>query len=100
MLIPEERWKRSPARIAKSSGVVEKFADELGINPAILFGRIQKERENYAVFSNLIGRGQVRKYLIEATQKRNSQMNSNSLPIYVPALRLKQGEYRGLQRLA
>ncbi len=27
-------------------------------------------------------------------------MNSNSLPIYVPALRLKQGEYRGLQRLA
>jgi hypothetical protein len=27
-------------------------------------------------------------------------MSSNALPIYVPALRLKQGEYRGLQRLA
>ncbi|MBU3891060.1 beta family protein [Methylosinus sp. KRF6] len=27
-------------------------------------------------------------------------MSRNALPIYVPALRLKQGEYRGLQRLA
>jgi HTH-type transcriptional regulator / antitoxin HigA len=69
MLIPEERWKRSPARIAKSSGVVEKFAEELEINPAILFGRIQKERENYAVFSNLIGRGLVRKHLIKASKE-------------------------------
>jgi HTH-type transcriptional regulator/antitoxin HigA len=66
VLIPEERWKRSPARIAKSPSIVEKFAKELGINPAIVFGRIQKERENYAIFSNEIGRGAVRKYLIES----------------------------------
>lgn len=65
ILIPEERWKRSPARIAKTAAVVEKFATDLGINPAIVFGRIQKERGNYAVFSNLIGRGLVRKHLIE-----------------------------------
>jgi len=65
ILIPEERWKRSPARIAKAPGVIEKFAKDLGINPAIAFGRIQKERGNYAVFSNLIGRGTVRKLLIE-----------------------------------
>ncbi|MEI9424908.1 XRE family transcriptional regulator [Mesorhizobium sp. Cs1299R1N1] len=64
VLIPEERWKRSPARITKSPAVVEKFAKELGINPAIVFGRIQKERGNYAVFSNSIGRGAVRKHLI------------------------------------
>lgn len=65
VLIPEERWKRSPARIAKSPEVIEKFAKDLGINAAIAFGRIQKERGNYAVFSNLIGRGTVRKHLIE-----------------------------------
>jgi HTH-type transcriptional regulator / antitoxin HigA len=65
ILIPEERWKRSPARIAKSPEVVEKFAKDLGINPAIAFGRIQKERGNYVVFSNLIGQGTVRKRLIE-----------------------------------
>lgn len=65
ILIPEERWKRSPARIAKTPAVVEKFANDLGINPAIVFGRIQKERGNYSLFSNLIGRGLVRKHLIE-----------------------------------
>ena len=68
VLIPEERWKRSPARITKSPAVVEKFAKELGINPAIVFGRIQKERGNYAIFSNSIGRGAVRKHLIESSK--------------------------------
>lgn len=68
ILIPEERWKRSPARIAKFPAVVEKFAKDLGINPAIVFGRIQKERGNYAIFSNLIGRGAVRKHLIEPSK--------------------------------
>lgn len=68
VLIPEERWKRSPARITKSTAVVEKFAKELGISPAIVFGRIQKERGNYAIFSNSIGRGAVRKHLIESSK--------------------------------
>lgn len=68
VLIPEERWKRSPARITKSPAVVEKFANELGISPAVVFGRIQKERGNYAIFSNFIGRGLVRKHLIESSK--------------------------------
>jgi HTH-type transcriptional regulator/antitoxin HigA len=64
ILIPEEKWKRSPARIAKSIAVIEKFANDLRIHPAIVFGRIQKERGDYATFSNRIGRGLVRKYLV------------------------------------
>jgi HTH-type transcriptional regulator/antitoxin HigA len=64
ILIPEEKWKRSPARIAKSTAVVEKFARDLRIHSAIVFGRLQKERGNYATFSNLIGRGLVKKYLV------------------------------------
>lgn len=64
ILIPDERWKRSPARIAKSSTVVERFAKELQIHPAIVFGRIQKERGDYAIFSNLVGRGQVKRFLV------------------------------------
>jgi HTH-type transcriptional regulator/antitoxin HigA len=64
ILIPEEKWKRSPARITKSAHVVEKFAKDLRIHPAIVFGRIQKERGNYATFSNQIGRGLVRKQLV------------------------------------
>jgi HTH-type transcriptional regulator/antitoxin HigA len=64
ILIPEEKWKRSPARIAKSATAIEKFARDLRIHPAIVFGRIQKERGNYATFSNLIGRGLVKKQLV------------------------------------
>ena len=64
MLISSERWKRSPARISKTPEPIEKFARELGIHPAIVFGRIQKERANYAIFSKKIGRGAVRKSLI------------------------------------
>lgn len=65
MLIPDERWQRSPARIAKSAGTIEGLAEDLGVHPAIVFGRVQKERGNYAIFANKIGRGCVRKWLLE-----------------------------------
>lgn len=63
LLIPEERWRRSTARIAQSSRVIEKFAGDLGIHPAIVFGRIRKERNNYALFADKIGGGTVRQQL-------------------------------------
>lgn len=69
LLIPEEIWNRSPARIAKAAPVIEKFAQHQGIHPAIVFGRIQKERNDYAVFSNKLGRGQVRKQLISEGER-------------------------------
>ena len=68
LLIPEERWKRSTARIAKSPEVIEKFASELGIHPAVVFGRIRKERRDYRIFSDRIGLGDVRKQLIRSAQ--------------------------------
>lgn len=64
LLIPDDVWNRSPARIAKSAPVIEKFARHQGIHPAIVFGRIQKERNNYAVFSNKLGRGKVKEQLL------------------------------------
>lgn len=69
MLIPEERWMRSTARIAQAPQVIEKFAKELGVHPAIVFGRIQKERNNYALFSQKIGRNTVRKLLIKQPEE-------------------------------
>jgi HTH-type transcriptional regulator / antitoxin HigA len=65
LLIAEEKWKRSPARIAKSPEVIVKFAEDIGIHPAIVFGRLQMERRDYATFSGRIGRGLVRKWLLE-----------------------------------
>lgn len=64
LLIPEEVWSRSPARIAKSAEPLEKLAKQLGISPAIVFGRVRMERKNYALFSNKIGSGMVRRQLL------------------------------------
>ncbi len=65
ILIPEEIWRRSTARIARSPSVIERFSDEIGINPAIVFGRVRKERNNYSIFSDKIGRKNVRSQLID-----------------------------------
>lgn len=64
ILIPEEKWRRSTARIARSPATVEKFARDLGIHSAIVFGRIRKERNNYAIFSDRIGANTVKSQLI------------------------------------
>jgi len=81
MLIPEERWRKSTARIAKTAQPAEKLAKELGINPAIVFGRIQKERNNYALFSKKIGRNTVRKVLIEQPEESNDAAISSGTKI-------------------
>lgn len=61
MLLPEEIWLRSPARIAKTILPIENLAKQLGIATAIICGRIRFERKNYAIFSDKIGRGTIRK---------------------------------------
>jgi HTH-type transcriptional regulator/antitoxin HigA len=64
LLISTERWKMSPARISKSPRAVEEFAKQLGIHPAIVFGRIRNERNDYSIFSDRVGLGQVRRQLV------------------------------------
>lgn len=66
VLIPDEIWEHSPARIAKSPHVIEKFARQIKIHPAIVFGRVQRERGDYSAYSNNIGRGRVRPYLLSS----------------------------------
>jgi HTH-type transcriptional regulator/antitoxin HigA len=65
-LIPPETWRLSPARISRSAGPIEGFANHLGIHPAIVFGRVRKERNNYSIFSDQVGFGLVRKQLLSA----------------------------------
>ena len=62
-LIPPEAWRLSPARISRSAGPIEGFANQLGIHPAIVFGRVRRERNNYSIFSDRVGFGVVRKQL-------------------------------------
>ncbi len=67
VLIPDELWKRSPARIAKTAEPIERLAKQIGIAPAIVFGRVRMERQNYKIFSDKIGRGRVRKQFLSQT---------------------------------
>jgi HTH-type transcriptional regulator / antitoxin HigA len=61
LLIPSDLWKKSPARIAKTAEPIERLAKQLGISPAVVFGRIRMERRDYKLFADKVGRGKVRK---------------------------------------
>lgn len=73
MLIPDALWSKSPARIAKTAEPVERLAKQLGIAPAIIFGRLRMERQNYKIFSDKIGRGGVGKHLLSKTIEVNDE---------------------------
>jgi HTH-type transcriptional regulator/antitoxin HigA len=63
ILIPTERWRLSTARISRTPGPAEQFAKQLEIHPAIVFGRIRRERGDYSLFSDRVGMGKVRNQL-------------------------------------
>lgn len=61
-LIPRVAWKRSDAYLNPGSLTIDRLSRELKIHPAIIAGRLRKERENYTIFNDLVGHGQVRKH--------------------------------------
>ena len=64
-LIPHATWRRSDAFANPSTKTIQALAADLQISPAIVAGRVRFERRNYALFSGLIGRGQVRAHFPE-----------------------------------
>lgn len=60
-LIPEKNWKTSPARFSLSENSLLRQAKIWNIHPGIIAGRLRKETKNWALFNNLVGRGEVRK---------------------------------------
>jgi len=64
-LLPDEIWNVSPARFAKSAALISSFAQSRNIHPAIVAGRIRKDRNDYRIFSDLVGRGQVRHLFLD-----------------------------------
>jgi HTH-type transcriptional regulator/antitoxin HigA len=65
LLIPRSAWKTASLRQMPTKSGIAGFAAELGIHPAIVAGRIQRDTENYAVFKDLVGQGLVRKQFAE-----------------------------------
>lgn len=60
-LIPRSEWRSASVRQMPTKSGINAFAAELGIHPAIVAGRIQKESGNYAIFSDMVGRGELGK---------------------------------------
>jgi HTH-type transcriptional regulator/antitoxin HigA len=62
-LIPRDTWFRSEARRLGSEASVLSLAKQLGIHPAIVAGRIRYERQDFRLFHDLVGQGEVRELI-------------------------------------
>jgi HTH-type transcriptional regulator/antitoxin HigA len=65
-LIPNEVWQRSFVRFTKTPTQVVQFAKERGIGSAIVAGRIRRERNDWTLFNDLIGRNSLRELMASA----------------------------------
>lgn len=63
--IPRSLWKRSEAFLRPSVETINTLADKLHISPAIVAGRLRREKTGYAAFGKLVGNRQVRKLFPE-----------------------------------
>jgi HTH-type transcriptional regulator/antitoxin HigA len=61
LLIPAEEWDHALARYMRTVDSIKKLASELGINSAIIAGRIRRDADNYTILNDLVGYGEVRK---------------------------------------
>jgi len=60
VLIPENKWETALARYVRSKESIEDFANELGIHPAIVAGKIRRESDNYMILTDMVGQGGIR----------------------------------------
>lgn len=59
-LIPNKSWSAAKVRQTLASEDVMAYADEIGVHPAIVAGRLRHEEKNFRLLSHLIGKtGQV-----------------------------------------
>jgi HTH-type transcriptional regulator/antitoxin HigA len=65
-LIPRGIWRRSKAFLSPSREAIEDLAQQLGISPAVVVGRLHFETGNYRAFNDFVGNGSVRKIFSEA----------------------------------
>ncbi len=65
VFIPRSEWKRSEAFLRPSFENVIALADKLHISPAVVAGRLRREKVGYGMLSKLVGYRQVRKWFPE-----------------------------------
>jgi len=59
-LIPGSEWETSAASRLRSPEAAKALAEQLGIHPAIVAGRVRHEFKSYRVLNQLVGHNQVR----------------------------------------
>ncbi|MGB7416876.1 MAG: ImmA/IrrE family metallo-endopeptidase [Thermosynechococcaceae cyanobacterium] len=59
-LIPSDAWNKSRILDDPTPSSVVEFAHDLGVNPAIIAGRIRKELNNYRLLTHYVGSNEVR----------------------------------------
>lgn len=64
-LINPEMWDLCLSRFSMTRDAVLMDANNLGLHPSIIAGRIRNERDNYTILSDLVGQGVVRALLGE-----------------------------------
>jgi len=57
-------WEEKKHLLSNKTEIIT-LANDLGISPAIIAGRIRWEESNYTKFTDLIGQGEVRKILLK-----------------------------------
>jgi HTH-type transcriptional regulator/antitoxin HigA len=61
-ILPRTTWHGSTVRFAKLPDAVAKFAARYELHPALIAGRIRRER-GYIEFNDMLGSGEVREFL-------------------------------------
>jgi len=62
ILVPEDKWNTALARYLRSKDSIIDFANDLGIHPAIVAGKIRREARNYTILTDMVGQGEARKH--------------------------------------
>ncbi len=60
ILISRAHWRSASVRQMPTKAGIISFAQEQGVHPAIVAGRLQRETENYAIFKDMVGQGAVK----------------------------------------
>ena len=64
-LVPSAQWHASAVAFAPSVDAAVALANEVGVNPAVIAGRVRHEKRNFRLLSPLIGAGMVRRLFPE-----------------------------------
>jgi HTH-type transcriptional regulator/antitoxin HigA len=64
-LVPSAQWQASAVAFAPSVDAAVALAEEVGVSPAVIAGRVRHEKRNFRLLSPLVGTGKVRRLFPE-----------------------------------